>query len=158
MEVNVEKIMADIRAEIKEKGYTSDMLSFKDVTAKGSFEGGDSTELGEAVRAMNAVSLVPYDPPITGNPIAVFIKKIIRKLIRFYIRPTVEQQNEFNAQTVNAVSAIGRYASAVNGGADTAVLSQRVELLEASLEAVSKENEELRRRIERLEQAISDGN
>ena len=39
MEVNVEKIMDDIRTEIKEKGYTSDMLSFTDVTGKSTFRG-----------------------------------------------------------------------------------------------------------------------
>ena len=32
-DVNIEDIMAEIRTEIKEKGYTSDMLSFKDVVS-----------------------------------------------------------------------------------------------------------------------------
>ena len=31
MSVNVEEIMSGIRAEIQEKGYSSDMLSFADV-------------------------------------------------------------------------------------------------------------------------------
>ena len=39
MEVNIEKIMDDIRTEIKEKGYTTDMLSFTDVTGKSTFRG-----------------------------------------------------------------------------------------------------------------------
>lgn len=30
-ELNVEKIMEEIREEIKEKGYTNDMLSFSDM-------------------------------------------------------------------------------------------------------------------------------
>ena len=33
MSVNVEEIMSGIRAEIQEKGYSSDMLSFADVPA-----------------------------------------------------------------------------------------------------------------------------
>ena len=154
MEVNIEKIMDDIRAEIKEKGYTSDMLSFKDVTGKGASHGEmlSDTELADTLDTANSLAVVPFDRPITGNPIAVFIKKLIRKLIRFYIRPIVEQQNEFNAQLLIATETVGRRSA--EGGA--AELSKKVETLEAELEKANKENEELRQRLERLEQRMTE--
>ena len=156
MEVNIEKIMDDIRAEIKDKGYTSDMLSFSDVTGKSSFHGNgeEEADLADSIGAASSLAMVPFDRPITGNPIAVFIKKVIRKLIRFYIRPIVEHQNEFNAHTVRALTAAGQCA--VGGErADAAELSKKVELLELQLETVKKENEQLRARLDRLEESAS---
>ena len=141
MEVNIEKIMDDIRTEIKEKGYTSNMLSFKDVTGKftASGESLSESELKEALDTADSLAIVPFDRPITGNRIAVFIKKLIRKLIRFYIRPTVEQQNEFN----NCIYTV------------TDTLSEKVIALEKQLDAATKANEELRQRIDRLEQVLA---
>ena len=157
MEVNVEKIMEDIRAEIKEKGYTADMLSFKEVTGKSTFksDGLDDCDLIDNLDTANSLCMVPFDPPMRGNPIVVFFKKVIRKLIRFYIRPTVEQQNEFNAQIVRAVNTVGKYALEVHSRPDAEELGKKVELLELKLETANKENEELRRRLDRLEAALN---
>ena len=158
MEVNIEQIMDGIRAEIKEKGYTSDMLSFKDVMSKNSsFENTLSdSELTDAIDTADSLCLVPFDRPLTGNPIAVLFKKIIRKLIRFYIRPIVELQNEFNAQIVSATKAVGKRAIEGKSATADSGLTAKVVLLEQKLEAATKENEELRQRLERLEQAITE--
>ena len=149
MEVNIEKIMDDIRAEIKEKGYTSDVLSFTDVTGKSTSRGETLTdcELMDTVETADSLALVPCDRPITGNPIAVFIKKIIRKFIRFYVCPTVDQQNEFNACVVTATEATSKR---------TVELTKKVTELEQKLETAAKENEELRQRLDRLEKALTD--
>ncbi|MBQ9117478.1 MAG: hypothetical protein IJY04_10675 [Clostridia bacterium] len=157
MEVNIEKIMDDIRTEIKEKGYTADMLSFTEVTGKSIFkgEGLDECDLVDNLDTANSLCMVPFDRPLPGNPIVVFFKKIIRKLIRFYIRPTVEQQNEFNAQIVRAVNTVGKYALEVHARPDAEELGKKVELLELKLETAKKENDELRARLERLEAAVS---
>ena len=148
MEVNIEKIMDGIRAEIKEKGYTSDMLSFKDVTRKSTSRGGsiDNLDLAVTLNTADSLAIVPLERPITGNPIAVFIKKLIRKFIRFYIRPIVEQQNEFNAQIVLATEAAGRNDE----------LLKKIGSLEEKLENAHKENEELRQRLERIEQRMTE--
>ena len=157
MEVNVEKIMEDIRAEIKEKGYTSDMLSFTEVTGKSTFkgEGLDECDLVDNLDTANSLCMVPFDRPLPGNPIVVFFKKVIRKLIRFYIRPTVEQQNEFNAQIVRAVNTVGKYALEIKARPDSEELGKKVELLEMKLETANKENAELRARLERIEAALN---
>ena len=96
--------------------------------------------------------MVPFDRPIYGNRIAVFIKRLIRKLIRFYIRPTVEQQNEFNVSMSRAMSTVGKYAIELHSEA----LLDRMNELEAKLKQVNEENEELRRRLEKLEASSAD--
>ena len=85
--IDVSEIMEQIRTEIKEKGYSSDMLSFADVP-----NDADSDTSGERFDADMLRANVQYisthhrvDPyrPLAGNPIAVFFKKVIRKLVSF---------------------------------------------------------------------------
>ncbi|MBR2459837.1 MAG: hypothetical protein IKB34_01210 [Clostridia bacterium] len=158
MELNIEAIMDDIRAEIKEKGYTADMLSFSDVmgiSTDGSEEY-NSKEFEATLNTANEICIVPFDPPMSGNPIALFIKKVIRKLIRFYIRPTVEQQNDFNAQTVRCLNMVGRIADDIYSRPSTNELEQRIRLLEFKLETATKENSELRSRLDKLESVVAE--
>ncbi|MBQ9116204.1 MAG: hypothetical protein IJY04_04210 [Clostridia bacterium] len=158
MEINIEKIMDDIRSEIKEKGYTADMLSFSDVTGITSelSDGFNYHELTVNLNVANDICMVPFDRPLPGNPIVVFIKKVIRKLIRFYIRPTVEQQNDFNAQMVRCVNILGNHAKAAAEAPSVDELSGKIELLELKLATATKENDELRARLDRLESALSE--
>lgn len=153
MEVNVEKIMEEIRTEIKEKGYTSNTLSFTDVNGTGTYHGAMDGDYAYTVETANSLCMVPFDGPLTGNPLAVFFKKIIRKLIRFYIRPIVEMQNEFNAQVVHALELNGENALPAPAVSDE--VNKKLEKLEKDLEKANKENEELRRRLEKLEEAIA---
>ena len=153
MEVNVEKIMEEIRAEIKENGYTSNMLSFTDVNATGTNLVSMDSDYAYTVETANSLCLVPFDGPLTGNPLAVLFKKVIRKLIRFYIRPIVELQNEFNAQVVRALELNGEAMQRSPAVSDD--VTKKLDELEAKLEKANKENEELRRRLEKLEEAIA---
>ena len=158
MEVNIEKIMDDIRAEIRAKEYSADMISFSEVAEKPSqnAEGLNSNELICNLNKANAICLIPHNNPLTGNRIVVFIKRVIRKLIRFYVRPIVEQQNEFNAQTIRSLNEIGKYTMELNARPDSDNMAKKIEMLELKLETANKENEELRRRLARLEQAMTE--
>ena len=149
MEINIEKIMDDIRSEIKEKGYTSDVLSFTEVTGKSTSRGETLTdyELMDTLDTADSLAIVPFERPITGNPIAVFIKKIIRKFIRFYNRPIVEQQNEFNACILSATGAASK---------KTIALSKKADLLEKKLYFLAMENKYLREKLELLEKTLTD--
>ena len=84
MSVNVEEIMSGIRAEIQEKGYSSDMLSFADVPAD------------------------PYRP-LAGNPVAVFFKKVLRKFMSFYVEPYAAEQSSLNANIAQAEQQVELY-------------------------------------------------
>ena len=158
MEVNIEKIMSEIRDEIKEKGLTSDMLSFDDVLNMG-FHGAsdyDERSISSALYSVNGSHTIPVEPPITGNPIAVFVKKLIRKLTRFYVRPARERQNDYNAHVARALNVIGRYIESIEERPSTAVLEDKIKVLELQLVTAAKERKELLERIEQLESARSD--
>ena len=138
--INVEQIMADIKREIKEKGLTSDMLSFEDIPYKKTAQGGSPAEALDYVTAHYYVQ--PYQE-LTGNPVKVFFKKALRRLMRFYIEPIVMEQNDLNANTATVIKAISEDKSKD--------MSNRVDTLEIvnkelvkRIEKLERENEELR--------------
>ena len=111
--INVSEIMDGIREEIKEKGYSSDMLSFADVPSDS--DSGDFSERFDAdmlhgnIQYVNANHRVDPYRPISGNPVAVFFKKVIRKLVSFYVEPYAAEQSSLNANIAQAQTQIELY-------------------------------------------------
>jgi hypothetical protein len=151
--INIEEIMEEIRQEIREKHLTPDMLSFEDVPYNKpgdavSGYGMDSEEAQNALIYLNGhYNVQPYKP-LGGNALFVFIKKVIRKLTKFYIEPIVADQNQINANAVRLFNAIGQ---SQRTEPDTGELLHRIEVLELNqknlqcrLEALQQENEALR--------------
>jgi len=153
MEVNIEAVMDEIRAEIKEKGYKSDMLSFKEVTSISTASAGTDSMLEDLHGAINYINCSYYiveSIPVTGNVFVRFIKKILRKLLRFYVKPIVMSQNEFNAFCVRAFNDISGYIEETSK-VDVLQLENRLDMLELKIKTVTKENEQLQERIKELE-------
>ena len=115
-EINVEEIMAEIRQEIKDKGYTADMLSFKDVTTPVDDAGHFSLE--EFRNTVGVISASRYVPGRTneniGNGVKGLIKKVIRKLVWFNIAPISDGQNMYNEQVATALLQILNYIEEQN--------------------------------------------
>lgn len=116
-ELNVEKIMEEIRNEIKVKGYTDDMLSFNDITTENfnsNIEKFEQNRFNEELFNLNSIWNVNPNrgiekkKGIKGKCITLF-KKIIRKCIRFYLSPIVFEQNSFNATTVRLFNLMNLY-------------------------------------------------
>jgi hypothetical protein len=61
--------------------------------------------LTEAMDAAHISAHTPilWDVPVIGRGIAL-LKRIVRLLLRWYINPIVDQQNDFNAAAVRALS------------------------------------------------------
>jgi hypothetical protein len=61
--------------------------------------------LTEAMDAAHISAHTPilWDVPVVGRGIAL-TKRVVRLLLRWYINPIVDQQNDFNAATVRALS------------------------------------------------------
>ncbi|MBO4493821.1 MAG: hypothetical protein J5724_05475 [Ruminococcus sp.] len=138
--INIEQIMADIKRDIKEKGLTPDMLSFEDIPYKKTAQGGSPAEAVDYVTSHYYVQ--PYQE-FTGNPVKVFFKKALRKVMRFYVDPIVMEQNDFNANTAIAIKAISEDKSKdMNNRVETLEIVNRE--LAKRLEKLERENAELR--------------
>lgn len=129
-EISIENIMAEIRREISDKHLTPDMPDFEDVpydapAAVDGF-GVDAPEARAALGHLHThYQLQPYKP-LSGNPVKVFLQKIIRRLIRFYIEPLAADQTELNASAVRMLSAVDHTLRQE----DPADLRRRIEVLE----------------------------
>ena len=74
---------------------------------------------------------------LRGNKIAVLFKKIIRKLVKFYIEPIVREQNQFNFYTTSAMAQL--YAKLEKEQAvELELLQKRVEELENKCRALEE--------------------
>lgn len=145
-ELNVEKIMEEIRSEIREKGYTSDILSFKDVTIE---DPGIDTEKFEYDNFnaelfclnsnwnVNPNRDIVRKPGLKGKCVTIF-KKIIRKCIRFYLTPIVFEQDFFNATTVRLFNMLNLYVE------ENGKLSDEIEELKIEQKALRDEISKLR--------------
>lgn len=61
--------------------------------------------------------LLRSDPNIFGS-IKIFIKKVLRKCIKFYIEPIADQQTEFNIKTTETLTVLNRKVSTEEGKYD----------------------------------------
>lgn len=113
MSVNVEEIMSGIRAEIQEKGYSSDMLSFADVPADADagiyVERFDADMLRGNMQYISEHHRVDPYRPLAGNPVAVFFKKVLRKFMSFYVEPYAAEQSSLNANIAQAEQQVELY-------------------------------------------------
>ena len=148
-EFSIEEVMEEIRKEIKEKGLTSDMLSFNDVASVSAADEGSFSkkELEVCLANLSGSYVISESRPLEGNPFVVFVKRVIRKLTRFYIKPVADAQTEFNGYTVQAANMLSRY---VCDGRSKG-LEERIRELELKLQTAVNENRALLSRMEALE-------
>lgn len=141
--INIEEIMAEIKRSIKEQGLTADMLSFEDVPFKKTAQGGSASEALDYITSHYYIQ--PYKE-LKGNPVKVFIKKVIRKLVKFYVEPVVFEQNDFNANAVTVMKSLSEgQAADLSGKVETLELAQKELLIR--LDKLERENKELRTKL-----------
>jgi len=136
--VDVEKIMKEIREEIKEKGLDKEILSFepdRSMQSSSTYDCFDYEFFIDNVNKINRTCFLQSNKPINGNPIAVFIKKTIRKLTRFYVSPIVCDQSEFNVYVTRAVNSIRYYVD------EDRMYKERIEKLTERIEELEKQLE-----------------
>lgn len=150
-EIDIKSIMSQIKQDIKDKGLSADMLSFEDIPFK---KASDvyGTSLDSAEEAMCCLNSHYYVQPyknLSGNPVKVFVRKVIRKLVKFYVEPVVFEQNNLNANTVKVLNYLVESASEnENNKTDVQKLSQQIEAMEIA-------QKQLVQRIDSLEQENS---
>ena len=144
MVIDVEEIMQQIRENIKKRGETEAILSFDEAKAECKFEEGTvsigESDLARLISFATGISGINYYAPIEGNPIKVFVKKVMRKLMSFQMVPYIVQQNNFNASIVQSLQILAEKTN-IN----------EMEKFEKILLDKERQIEELESRIEELE-------
>ena len=139
MEINVEEIMAQIRQEIKDKGYTADMLSFRDES--GSFAvvlEFDNDVFTDTVGHIEMTKYVPWKQEIAGNGLKSVAKKIVQKLIGPILAPASDGQNIFNQQVAEAFEQLLGYIAQQNKCLEE--YKEKIDCLQKELEKQSSGN------------------
>lgn len=111
-EINVSSIMEEIKADIERRKLDGTLIPFDEIPLKnGAFspEKFDELELRDNLYDAIAMQNVSSHRVIIGNPLAVFIKRILRRMLKFYVRPIQEDQNKFNESAARTLSQIKLY-------------------------------------------------
>jgi len=138
-DINIESIMQEIKAEIKEKGYTNDLLSFNDIVIDTSGMNAsqfDKIAFNEEIYTVNHTWNVQAYRVLSGSRFALFYKKVIRKIVYFFVEPIVLEQDGFNASVVRLMNQMNCY----------------VDETRDQNEALKKQVEELTEKIKQFEQ------
>lgn len=161
MSVDVEKIMSEIHGDIEKNQIGSELISFEEAEKlmpreeeRHSDLPFDNDYLCERIRCMQASSHIDPDPPITGNKLSVFIKRLVRKFTQFRIKPVIDVQNQCNLETLRVFTEIEKYIDE-NTNQNTVELYKAVCMMEIKLKNANMQIEELSRRLERLEREKS---
>ena len=117
-EIDVSRIMRDIRADIAAKGYVDDTPEFNRIEKSGlkTTNEFDLRILNDNIALLeDSWNIAPFQvigtrKGILGRVI-LFIKMIIRKCIDFHVTPIVLDQNEYNRVLLDSIRLIRDYIS-----------------------------------------------
>lgn len=143
--VDVEKIMEEIRQNIKDRGYSEDMLSFSEATSDVEITHGvsaddlsyDETEMNQFIQAARGVHNIPYYEPMQGNKLKVFVKRVIRKLMAFQMQSIRERQNQFNYNVIQSIRELALHTAELEDA--ICEKEELVEELETRIEALEEQ-------------------
>ncbi|MBE6841413.1 MAG: hypothetical protein IJP18_09115 [Oscillospiraceae bacterium] len=142
----IEDIMNEIREEIKRENYDSSMLSFEDIECDESLIDRNTAASGnfeENYKYLRAHCEVNPNKQMPGGEVEVFVKKVIRKLMKFYIEPYSRDQNQLNVRYTQMLGALKEESDRTND-----LMQKKLLMLENKISKLEKENEELRKILE----------
>lgn len=106
-QINIEDIMEEIREKVKNKKYSREALDFEFVMKAEAVKPFDANDFCVALQAIGCNMDLRYDEPIQGK--GTFVKKIIKKLNKFYIKPLLEKQSRTNGDILTIMNQMGDY-------------------------------------------------
>ena len=142
--INVEEIMAKIRQNIKDKGYVEEeKINNFDFTPKINEEDNFRYDLDTLNRVWN-VNL--EREILSRNKLFSFVKKVIRKLTRWYVVPMMQDQITFNSYAVRTINNLNKQIEELKKLLDKKdkeikVLLAEKEVRIKKLEEIEKEND-----------------
>lgn len=146
-EINVEKIMDEIRAQIpgQEEGWAA--LRFEDIPVADVGESGpekpfDKRELDKSLALASGREQLAFFRPLPDGRVKGLAKRVVRKLIRFCVEPICLDASAFHQAVLSALQNLRRFVG------EMLMQNKR---RDAELSLLRAEVEELRRRIDELE-------
>lgn len=176
VEVDVQKIMEEIRRNIQMEEDMNTLPRFEDIPVSGGSPEGekqaqataeiceeriDWPALQEAVKYVNTHYDIPYYWPFSGSKVKVFMKRVVRKIAKCLLAPIVAMQNMMNAHLVRCVNNLRHGVRELFGRTDAqAGELQRLELactaqLDAMRRVVSAQEAGFKAEIRRIEVTYS---
>lgn len=137
-EINVDKIMEEIRAEIREKGMENHGPDFADVSLTEDIlklpEIYDKDMMHRELVNLNGIWDTSLEELTSGNPVKRGVKKAIQKAVRMVVSSHVVRQTAFNASVVDSINMLNCLAK------ENEALREEVEGLKEQIGQLRKEN------------------
>lgn len=98
--INTAEIMSGIKLSAK------DIPDFEEVPYTRNTGSAVPENPDDAISEMRSYSCIHSYRQIHGKKIKVFLKKAVRKIVRFYVEPIVDEQNDFNASAEATITSL----------------------------------------------------
>ena len=135
--VEIEKIAVEVELEAKKRGYPEDIPEFESqyIFNTDFYVHYDSQILEENVKDLSEYEMISEYPTYFGRGLKAIFKRLVKKLVRFYVLPVVEMQNLFN----HSAKEVGTQLYA-----DSLVKEKQIEELKKEIEELKKQIKELK--------------
>ncbi len=148
--INVETIMKEIRQDIAARGEKPRVPRMDEVMSNDADDfkpdGKYSPRiLRRYLTYANQAHNIPYYQMIPKGGLKSFIKRAIRRVVAFLILPLRDQQNTFNARTVQTLMQLEAYTLEQNTYIKE-VLNQRIKKQELAIKKMSQRLEDLEKK------------
>ena len=146
-DINVEKIMDEIRARLPQQEEDWKALRFEDIPVAGEGEDCrekpfDKRELDKSLAAASGKEQLAFFRPMPDGRVKGFAKRVVRKLIRFCVEPICLDASAFHQSVMGVLQSLRRFVGEM--------LAQN-KRRDAEIALLRAEVEELRRKIDELE-------
>lgn len=150
--INVEQIMQEIKEDIQKRGYTDENVDFVNIAGDAKAVLGIKTdfsayELECAIKNASDMHRIEYYRMIPKGGLKSFIQRSIRKMVKFMMIPMVDQQNQFNYQTIVCLRQFEAFAKEHD---------MQMEQKDRIIEGMEEKLYELNKRCEALESQLKD--
>jgi len=98
--INTSEIMSDIKRTAK------NIPDFENIPYSERIGSTVPENPDDAISEMRSCCYVRSHRQLNGKAVKVFLKKAIRRAVRFYVEPIVDEQNDFNASTESAITSL----------------------------------------------------
>lgn len=156
-EIDVKKIMEEIRADIQNKKILEDIPSFEDIPIQSSNNIKQKINVStsdenyykhymENLDYLNRNVEMLYYFELGTSPVKKFVKRVIRKTLKFLLYPITQQQTTFNEHVVRCLNAVRDYMSDMKqkNENDMADIKQQYEKEKEEVRKLAKQTEELK--------------